>query len=281
MSVYHSIPKLVFGDHNNDCLFQLSKPFSIAVEKITGNFHVADYRNMCVCVYDHEGETICTYKTGSEPLDLCITNQGNIAIALASDEVSIYDSSGLKLRTIGQSGRNLGEFDNPCGVTTDNDGLLYVCDYRNGRIQALDQSGLLVGSFTPIGPGALHGPVSLAVNPYTRDIYVADMSSVQKQINIYTRNGQYKTCIQETDIHGIYDFTPLNVTFSADGLLCISDVSNHCIHVLKDGVYLQSLGEYGIEPGQFDTPRGVAFTETHDIAVCDDHNHRIQIFPRI
>ena len=39
------------------------------------------------------------------------------------------------MTSFGQKGSNDGDFNEPCGVCTDKDGFVYVCDYNNHRIQ--------------------------------------------------------------------------------------------------------------------------------------------------
>ena len=39
------------------------------------------------------------------------------------------------MRSFGMSGTGAGEFIGPSGITISNDGVVYISDYRNGRVQ--------------------------------------------------------------------------------------------------------------------------------------------------
>ena len=43
--------------------------------------------------------------------------------------VSIFSSSGEKLRSFGTHGSGQGQFISPCGVAVDVSGVVYVCDH--------------------------------------------------------------------------------------------------------------------------------------------------------
>lgn len=52
-----------------------------------------------------------------------------------NDRVSVFSSEGQFVKCFGGTGVGLGEFGWPCGLTVDNSGLVYVCDYNNNRVQ--------------------------------------------------------------------------------------------------------------------------------------------------
>ena len=66
----------------------------------------------------------------------------------------------------------------------------------------------------------------------------------------------------------------------ADDLtLFVVDSTNHqIIHMSRDGSVLNTIGEQGVGPGQFNEPWGVAVDKEGSIYVADTWNHRIQKF---
>ncbi len=69
------------------------------------------------------------------------------------------------------------------------------------------------------------------------------------------------------------------LALAADGTLYATDTVNHRIwHVTAQGTVLETWGEYGVEPGQFNEPWGVAVAPDGSIYVADTWNHRIQKF---
>ena len=54
---------------------------------------------------------------------------------LCNDHVSVFTSDGLFVTSFGDHGKGLGEFSNPRGLAVDSNGVVYVCDYGNNRLQ--------------------------------------------------------------------------------------------------------------------------------------------------
>src|SRR5919106_839376 len=77
--------------------------------------------------------------------------------------------------TIGQEGREIGQFRQPGSVVVNDTGRLYVADTYNHRIQVFLQDGRFLQTFGVEGgqPGALSRPKGLAWGP-NHLLYVAD-----------------------------------------------------------------------------------------------------------
>ncbi len=115
----------------------------------------------------------------------------------------------------------------------------------------LDNSGSVVRVIGDSGKGKLDSPVSVAIHPHTGDVYVA----MKSQVNIYTPDGRYKGNITKDNITGSDQFGPVHVSFRSDGMMCISDWdTQHSLHILKDGVYIQKIG--GGTTQHFNQPSG-------------------------
>ena len=134
-----------------------------------------------------------------------------------------------------------------------------------------------VNVFVVIGdrdPGRLEEPIDVAIDG-DGDIYVTDPEA--KQVSIYTASGQYKSSITTTDIPQ-QDWYPRYVAVDGNRQIYISDWSNHCVHVLKDGRHIQQIGSQGDREGYFNWPAGIALSRDGGLIVCDNGNHRIQGF---
>lgn len=71
-----------------------------------------------------------------------------------------------------------------------------------------------------------------------------------------------------------------DVAWDAAGNAYISDgyINSRIAKVDKNGNWLNSWGEHGDKPGQFDTPHSIAVDAQGSIYVADRGNHRIQVF---
>jgi uncharacterized protein (TIGR03663 family) len=69
------------------------------------------------------------------------------------------------------------------------------------------------------------------------------------------------------------------IAVAPDGTLYVADTAQHSIwHINQQGKLLNTWGEYGTEPGQFNEPWGVAVDTQGNVYVADTWNHRIQKF---
>ncbi len=69
------------------------------------------------------------------------------------------------------------------------------------------------------------------------------------------------------------------VAIAPDGSFYVADTAQHSIwHISQPGKLLNTWGEYGTEPGQFNEPWDVAVDAEGNVYVADTWNHRIQKF---
>ena len=122
---------------------------------------------------------------------LKVDSNDNILVSFGTKHViRCYDQEGNIQFTIGKpdytSGSGNGEFNTPYGIALDSDGNIYVCDYRNKRIQKFNSSGAFSSKFSfPSGY-----PQSIALNTINNDLYITDNFGSGK-IQVYDATGQY------------------------------------------------------------------------------------------
>jgi NHL repeat-containing protein len=103
--------------------------------------------------------------TLNNPADIAVDRlNGDVYIAdgYGNHRVVVFNSKGVYLRQWGSSGFAPGQFSpigggHPHCVVMGGDGLLYVCDRGNDRIQVFDKTGALV-SIIPVKPGTGYVP---------------------------------------------------------------------------------------------------------------------------
>ena len=52
-----------------------------------------------------------------------------------NNRVSVFTSGGQFVTAFGQKGKGDGEFNLPFGISVDKCGIVYVCDFKNNRVQ--------------------------------------------------------------------------------------------------------------------------------------------------
>lgn len=93
---------------------------------------------------------------GFAPSDFAIDqNNGEIYVVyFLANMIRVYSSNGQLLRSWGTTGSGAGQLQNPTGITLDQNGLVYVDDGCNNRIQVFDTVGNYVRQFPITGCNA-------------------------------------------------------------------------------------------------------------------------------
>ena len=101
-----------------------------------GFLYITDVINSRICVYDKDGKFIRKFTTMYKPYCIDATDCGHLIVgSYVSHKVMIYTTGGDLVHVFGEQGSESGQFDCPTGVSVDSDGLIYIADCFNKRIQ--------------------------------------------------------------------------------------------------------------------------------------------------
>jgi len=204
------------------------------------------------------------------------------------------------MREWGTKGTGNGEFQLPGSVAIGPDGLIYVPDQGNSRVQRFTSEGKFVGTWGSLGsePGQFGGGQSAggrfagpqfvafdrAGNIYTTD---AALDRIQK----FTPEGKLLTHwgSESSDPGGFgpppknKDGSPgmggpISIAVDRQDRVWVSATNNRVQLFTNDGRYLCGIGGEGIDPGQFHLPHGLALDSKDCLYVTDTMNGRIQKF---
>ncbi|MGB9844066.1 MAG: stalk domain-containing protein, partial [Caldisericia bacterium] len=133
-----------------NCKDTILQPYQMAFDN-QGRLWVVSRSFMVYAVSTVDGTIYKEFQIKGEANALAVDNNNNIYVATFDHYVDVYDESGKLLRKIGKGGgRALEKFWFPTGVAVDKDGVIYVGDTENGRIQMFKNDGTFLGS-TPRG----------------------------------------------------------------------------------------------------------------------------------
>ncbi|MFL7809174.1 MAG: NHL repeat-containing protein, partial [Anaerolineae bacterium] len=176
--------------------------------------------------------------------------------------------------TEGASG-SPGVFWGPRGVAIGPEGMIYVTDTGNKRIQVFTPEGELVTQWG--GQGATEGkfdePVGIAIASDGR-IYVAD--TWNQRIQAFSTSGipltqwAVNTWLGESLENKPY------LAVDAQGRVYATDPEGYRILVFdQDGTFLTSIRQYGSDEQSFMLPTGIAVDQEGYIWVADPGTHRV------
>jgi DNA-binding beta-propeller fold protein YncE len=159
-------PVLV-ADHEGHLLRSWGKglykiPHSIRIDP-QGNIWTVDASSSTVIKFSPQGEKLMQINVGGQPqnsrnhfvgtTDIAFGPNGRIFISDGYGNARIleYTSEGKHVREWGSAGTGPGQFHLPHAIVIDEDGVIYVADRENGRIQKFDLDGKFLGEFPNLG----------------------------------------------------------------------------------------------------------------------------------
>lgn len=219
------------------------------------------------------------------PWGIALDRAGNLYVSdWYNHRIQKLDAQGTCLGVLGTQGSGPSQFSYPRGVavfdpgTEDTQGVFYVADLGNDRIQKFTLNGdfLLAWGTSGQGDGQFHQPSGVAVDA-SGTVYVADTAN--HRIQVFTPDGQFiRAWGHKGSGQGEID-CPGAPAIDREGNLYVPDVMNHRVHrFTADGELLCTWGEKGTGEGQFDLPHGVAVDHAGRVYVADTCNARVQVF---
>jgi len=135
-------------------------PHSIRLDP-QGNVWTVDSSNSQVHKFTSQGEKLMTIDVGGQPnngsafngtTDIAFAPNGQLYISdgYGNARVLVYTPDGKKVREWGKAGTGPGEFNQPHGIAIDN-GVVYVADRKNGRLQRFNLAGKFLGEWAGLG----------------------------------------------------------------------------------------------------------------------------------
>ena len=173
----------------------------VAVDK-DDNIYVSDYGNHCVYKFNKNGKLLeRVAKKGSGPGEFNYPR----GVAVAGDRVLVCDRHNERIQVLtnavkqfGSRGSGDGQFNGPESIAVDSEGMFYVSDYGNHRVQVFTRNGQFVYSFGKkgSGQGELNGPIGVCAD--ASYVYVADNGN--NRVSVFTKGGQFNTSFRECHV---------------------------------------------------------------------------------
>ncbi len=267
---------------------EFSSPTGIALDK-DGRIYVADTDNHSIQKFEKDGKFLARWagEPSSQegeyyyPRGLAVSPDGQVFVAdSGNNRVQKLDIDGMPVKSWGKfgfawRGADMGKFDVPWGITTDQEGNIYVSDTSNARIQKFKSDGTPLlkwgrdGSFD----GAFFFPRGIAVD-FVGNIFVADEGN--NRIQKFDARGSYLTKWgREGSGPGQFK-APWGVACDALGNVYVVDQGNHRIQKFDgNGTFQCAWGNRGKTEGQLNFPSGITVDKEGCVYVVDTGNSRV------
>ncbi len=215
--------------------YRKGRPSGLGIDR-DGNLLVSDSHYNCFRVYSPEGRELRRFggKAGSGPgelgyvSDVVQDTDGFYYVAEFGENqrISKLDADGRFVRCWGSPGTAPGQFQRARALALGPDGLLYVADACNHRVQVFTRDGDLVRCWGKAGaaPGELSYPYDLAFGP-EGTLYVVEYgnSRVQK----FTAEGRSLGCWGGPGREPGRLYNPWALAVDGKGRVHVLDTENH------------------------------------------------------
>ena len=216
----------------------------------------------------------------NSPWGVAVNQRGEIVVAENSGHcISIFSSSGEKIRTFGSKGSAQRQFNGPCGVAVDGDGNILVLDESNHCIQRFTAGGKFLTAVGKVGNKHLefNNPVGVVVDHRNGKVYICDRQNHRVQIlNIDLTFSSSFGSYGSGD--GQFSY-PWDIALGSAGNVYVADGVNYCIQVFTaEGKFLRKFGKEGSGDGELRFPSSVSIDSDDIVYVTECSNHRVSVF---
>lgn len=218
------------------------------------------------------GQLNLPYGIVASPDDhLYVTDQYNFRIVK-------YTPGGQVVTWWGSQGSGPGQFGVTIGLGVDASGLVYVADFGNNRVQVFSPQGTFVRQWGQLGSatGSFDGPRDIAVDAEGM-VHVADQRN--RRIQVFTTAGAYVRTWGADEV-----VNPMSLAFDAAGTAFVCEEAGgvapgNSVSVWDPaGSLVMRWGTGGSQPGELQTPAGVAIDAYGRVYIADFKNSRVQLF---
>jgi DNA-binding beta-propeller fold protein YncE len=212
------------------------------------------------------------------PSDIAVAADNRVYVVDSGHHrVVAFGPEGKPLFSFGKRGRAKGEFMGPVGIGVDKTGQVYVADKDNHRIQVFDPDGGFKFEFQVEGKDGGPGrPIDVAVSAKSGLIFVSENS--QHRIQVFDADGTLLGGWGKEGVNQRQFRYPGGLTLR-EGNLYVVDILNTIVKIFDErGQYQYQVGEWGVLPGQFYRPKGVAVDSRGWIYVTDSYMDVVEVF---
>ena len=271
----------IWGHTGFDYPMEFQRPNSIDVD-FEGNIYISDL-NWNITKISPDGELIDVWNFqgvqnisfDSQGFLYLITNYNSIN---PQPYINKFTSEGELIKSWGEHGCGVAQFQYAQGLVVDKQGNIYVADTGCNRIQKFDTNGnfLMMWGESGSEPGQFSGPWGIVLDN-NGNLYVSDRRN--HRIQVFTSDGKFLRQWGGLGINpGEFNF-PKGLSINENGLLLVSDTNNNRIQIFQnDGTYLRQFGKINSYSSSNYFRGPIAIDNEQNIYIADNQLYMIQKF---
>lgn len=210
-----------------------------------------------------------------QPSDIVVSRKGTIyAVDGPNSKISAYDQDGKFLFSFGNKGSRGGEFEAPIGIGISSSDDLYVADRGNQMVHIFDSNGRFKGKIDLSSHDIV--PIDVAVDSSNKLLYITDNKGHRVVVFSYTGKLVYEWGQRgEQDRDFRY---PATIWLRKDRVYIADSLNSRAVVYKTNGQFMRQIGSWGVLPGEFFRPKGVAVDDDGKIYISDSFIDVIEVF---
>jgi outer membrane protein assembly factor BamB len=216
-----------------------------------------------------------------EPFSLDVGPDGNLYVADLEPSIRVISPTGQPVRRWGEPGTRAGQLnfgDSRAAIAVGADGLVYVLEGGNHRIQVFQPDGTFVRQFGSFGngPGQFLDPMDVAVDGSGDVVVIDDAAETVSMFDasgpvLWTIGGSGET---DPDLIGHHH----RGEFDSQGRYWLTnDDNSRAVAIDHEGHKVDAFGAAGTGSGQFEGTTSMAFDASDNAYVDECSDKRLQV----
>ena len=226
------------------------------------------------------GTPILTLGGVREPWGVAINQRGEVVVTEWGGHcVSVFSTSGEKLRSFGTHGSGQGQLNCPYGIAVDGEGNILVADGNNNRIQKFTAEGKFFTAVGTKGSGPLqfNYPTDIAFNTSNNKVYV--VNNENHRVEVLNSDLTFSSTFGKQGSGKGQFSDPWGIACDSTGKVYVADTSNNRIQVFTaEGKFLWMFWRRGQGRGELDEACYVAVDTSGMVYVSEDGTDRVSMF---
>jgi sugar lactone lactonase YvrE len=221
----------------------------------------------------------------SKPMDKPMDITSNSSFKYISDtnnkRIMAFDGSGNFLFSFGEEGTGKGQFKFPYGISTDEEGRVFVADLYNGNISIFDEKGNFIDYFAPDANKNKKVSAPAALRIIDKKVYVTDIKAHKGYV--FDMSGKLLLEVGRPGINDGELNSPNGITADDEGNIYVVDTGNQRVQVFdKTGKFGKIINgsENGKGTSVFVNPRGIDIDSRGILYVVSNLTHLVYGFDK-
>lgn len=258
-----------------------------------GEIVVADSSNLRLNRYLIDGTFLSDVPmpNSTSPWGLAQDDLGNIYVTTGSGVIQVFDDGFNPLYSFAEAGCGPGQLSNPGSLAVSPNGILYVADSSNHRIQKYSLEGEPLGFLGRLGsaPGQFSAPTDIAFDSLGR-MYVSDYGNNRVAVfdaydTLIGQLGTEETC----DVYNIH-----GIAVGTDGALWVTEHTSHrmtklvkprqrlpYLNLPEERLFFSGyIGSFGVGGAFLANPAGLDIAPGGEIIASEIYSHEISVMDR-